>query len=238
MDKNPHHTIQQNLNMIRENIAAAAAKSSRKAEDILLVGVTKTIGPERINALTRLGVRDLGENKAQELLSKQESVKGALRWHFIGHLQTNKVKSVIGKVHLIHSVDSFRLLEEINRRSAEQHIQTDVLLEVNIALEEAKYGIKEADVENFLLNAYKYTNICIKGLMTVAPYVENQEENRVFFRKMRKLFIDISAQTYDNVNMSFLSMGMTGDYTVAIEEGSNIVRIGTGLFGERNYTVS
>lgn len=222
--------IKENLDCIKQKISNAAKKSGRTYEDILLVGVTKTIGEDRIDKLIELGVNDLGENRVQELIKKYETVHGNPNWHLIGHLQTNKVKYVLGKTVLIHSVDSLKLMEEISKRAMNA---VDVLIEINIAGENTKHGLRPDELEPFLCESSKYNNICIKGLMTVAPYTPNPENNRVFFRNMRKLLIDIQKKNIDNVNMQKLSMGMTNDYEVAIEEGANIVRIGTGIFGER-----
>ena len=227
--------IKENLAAIEEKIKKAAEKSGRKREDILLLGVTKTIDTERIGELMALGVTELGENKVQELCEKYEVIGDRAQWHLIGHLQTNKVKYIIDKVKLIHSADSVRLVKEINSRAEKNGKVQDILIEINIGNEESKSGIKKEETFELLDEIAGFKNIFVKGLMTVAPFVEDPEENRDLFKEMFKLFIDIRAKKRDNVSMEFLSMGMTNDYEVAIEEGANIVRIGTGIFGARNY---
>jgi len=227
--------IVQNIAEIRARIAAAAAKSGRMAGDITLVGVTKTIAPPDIAALLAAGVTTLGENKAQELLQKygEPSLQGA-DWHLIGHLQTNKVKSIIGKVSLIHSVDSVRLAAEIDRRAQAVGKSMPILVEINIAEEPSKFGVSPQDAALLIGEICKFRNIMVRGLMCIAPFVENPAENRVFFEKMRKIFIDIRRKNQDNVYMDCLSMGMTNDFEIAIEEGATMVRIGTGIFGRRS----
>ena len=227
-------SIKQNLIDIQENIALAAHKSGRKPEDITLVGVTKTIPTKHIQEALTLGVTHFGENRVQELLPKYEffGEKPPL-WHMIGHLQSNKVKSIIDKVELIHSLDSLRLAEEINKRAAQHNLKADVLIEINIAEEDTKQGVTVENANILLEQMTQLPNICTRGLMCIAPYVENSEQNRIYFEKMHKLFIDIQSRCLHNVDMRFLSMGMTGDYEVAIEEGANIIRVGTGLFGDR-----
>ena len=180
-------------------------------------------------------IRDFGENKVQELCSKMEQLPSDIRWHMIGHLQRNKVKYIVGKVELIHSVDTYRLAEEINIQAKKQNVIVPILVEVNIAHEESKFGISAEDAILLVEEISKLENIRIKGLMTIAPYVENPEDNRLYFRKIKQLSVDITNKNIDNVLMEILSMGMTGDYMVAIEEGATMVRVGTGIFGERNY---
>ena len=221
-----------NLDEINENIARAAQKSGRSFEDITLVAVTKTIPPEQVRQAVALGVTNFGENRVQEFLSKYENVSAG-KWHMIGHLQTNKVKFIVDKVALIHSVDSVRLAEEINKRAKQHNLVSNILLEINIAGEDTKQGVSAESVDFLIEQIYNLPNICIKGLMCVAPYVEQSEQNRSYFEKMQRLYVDIKSREVHNVDMRFLSMGMTGDYQVAIEEGANIVRIGTGLFGRR-----
>ena len=226
--------IADNIKMIEEEKAAAAIRSGRRPEDVLLCAVTKNHTPEEMNEAIDAGVTDIGENRVQEILEKYENVK-KVNWHMIGHLQTNKVKYIIDKVDMIHSVESLRLAEEINKRAAAKNLVMDVLVEVNMADEESKFGVKPEEVEAFLHDLSQLPNIRVRGLMTVAPFVENPEENRVYFRKMRELLVDMNGKKIDNINMDTLSMGMTGDYEVAIEEGATIVRVGTGIFGERFY---
>ncbi len=227
--------IAENLNEIYKNIEAAAKKSGRSADDIILLGVTKTVDCGRIQQLVDLGVKELGENRVQELMSKIDVIKGGVNWHLIGSLQTNKVKYIIGRVKLIHSVDSLKLAAEISKRSLAADLVTDILLELNIAEEESKHGFKAEELSDTIEKLKEFKGIRVKGLMAVAPYVENTENNRPVFKKMRELFIDIKAKNCDNIDMTYLSMGMTNDYVVAIEEGADIVRIGTGIFGKRNY---
>ena len=227
--------LKENLFKIQENIACAAKKSGRKAEDILLVAVTKTIPAEIMQEAFELGCTHFGENRVQELLPKYDYFGeiNSPTWHMIGHLQTNKVRSVIGKVKLIHSVDSLRLAEEINKRSSQKSLVSEILIEINIAGEDTKQGTSPADAIVLTEQIQCMSNIRVKGLMCVAPYVEQQDQNRVWFEKMHKLFIDIEGRKLHNTEMRYLSMGMSGDYEAAIETGANIVRVGTGIFGSR-----
>ena len=226
--------IKKNLDMIRGEIAETAQQCGRSADDVLLVAVSKTRTPEEINVAIDAGVTDIGENKVQEIMDKFDAVK-PVKWHMIGHLQTNKVKYIIDKVDMIHSVESLKLAEEIEKRAAQKDIVMDILIEVNMAAEESKFGVKPEDTEALLREIAKMQHIRVRGLMTVAPFVENQEENREVFRQMRELLVDMNGKKIDNIKMDTLSMGMTGDYEVAIEEGATIVRVGTGIFGERYY---
>jgi pyridoxal phosphate enzyme (YggS family) len=224
--------LELNLAEIQENIERAAQKAGRKAGDITLVGVSKTIPIKRIKEAFDLGLLHFGENRVQELLPKYEAFSTP-SWHMIGHLQTNKVKFIVEKVKLIHSVDSLRLAQEINKRAEQHNIKIDVLIEINIAEEDTKHGVASQNAVFLLEQMQQLPNICTKGLMCVAPYVEIPEQNRKYFEKLNTLFVDISTKKMHNVDMRFLSMGMTGDYQVAVEEGANIVRVGTGLFGNR-----
>lgn len=228
-------SIAENLKAIEDKITASALKSGRKRDDILLLAVSKTIDIPRIKEAVDLGYNELGENKPQEINRKYYEIDG-VRWHQIGHLQTNKVKYIIDKVCLIHSLDSLKLACEIDKRAKMNNIVMDVLVEINIANEQAKHGVAYEEAESLALEVSKLGNVRVKGLMCVAPYVDNPEENRQYFNKMHKLFVDIKVKNYDNIDMEYLSMGMTNDYEVAIEEGSNIVRIGTGIFGARDYS--
>ena len=214
-------SIADNLKEIEEKITKAAEISGRKREDVLLLAVSKTVDVPRIKEAVNLGLVDLGENKPQEINWKYDEIEN-VRWH---------------QICLIHSLDSVKLCEEIQKRAEAKGITMDVLVEINIAGEEAKHGVPPEKAEELVLEASKFKNIRVKGLMTVAPFVENPEENRKYFKEMYKLFIDIKDKNYDNVDMEYLSMGMTNDYEIAIQEGANIVRIGTGLFGARNYAV-
>lgn len=235
-------SIKENLARIQENIASAAQKSGRTPQDITLVAVSKTIPIERIREAFDCGITTFGENRVQELLPKCESLPQA-NWHMIGHLQTNKVKFVTDKVKLIHSVDSLRLAQEINKRTANKPAENkpntspdtslDILIEINIAQEDTKQGVAPENALFLIEQISTLPNICTKGLMCIAPYVEHSEENRLYFEKMYRLFVDIRDRSLHNVDMQYLSMGMTGDYEVAIEEGANIIRVGTGLFGRR-----
>jgi len=226
-------SIAENLSRIKGNIAEAALRSGRNPEDVKLIGVTKTIDVERIRALIDLGVNDLGENRPQELDEKYRYLGGGPRWHMIGHLQTNKVKQIIDKTVLIHSVDSLRLAEEINRRAGEAGLVKDILAEINIASEPSKYGVNPDDTSEFVGKLVNLTNINVRGLMCIAPYVDEPGKNRIYFAKMRQIFIDIKNKYVHNTDILDLSMGMTNDYEIAVEEGATMVRIGTGIFGSR-----
>ncbi len=226
--------IEKNLNYIKQNIKNSALKIGKSEKDITLLGVTKTIDIKRINILKSLGISNFGENKAQELLAKYNEIDNC-NWHFIGNLQTNKVKQIIDKVSLIHSVDTLKLANEINKRAEQINKKIEILIEINIANEPTKNGIRYEEADIFAKNLLLFPNISLKGLMCVAPFVENPQDNRYFFKKMKNLFIDINEKNKHNICMEYLSMGMTNDYPVAIEEGANIIRIGTGIFGKRNY---
>lgn len=228
-------SIRENVAAVEAKIAAAAKRAGRNPEDILLLAVSKTKPVEMIQEAVDCGLTALGENKVQEIMDKFEPMGKGVHWHLIGHLQTNKVKYIIDKVDMIHSVESLRLAQEIDKRAAAAKVIMDILVEVNIAGEESKFGVRPEDTEVFLRELSKFDNIHVRGLMTVAPFVNNPEENRVYFRKMRELLVDMNAKKIDNISMDVLSMGMTGDYEVAIEEGATIVRVGTGIFGERYY---
>lgn len=221
--------IKDNLISVQQRIETACAKSGRKPEDITLLAVTKTVPADRVREIMELGVTTLGENRVQELLTKYDDLPGA-RWHIIGHLQTNKVKSIVGKVELIHSVDSVRLAEEIGKQSVAKGITTNILLEVNVSGEESKFGMNLDFVDEMLDECSKISGICVKGLMTMAPLGAPEEEIRKIFSSLFKKYVDISSKKYDNVSMEYLSMGMSNDFDIAIEEGANIVRVGRGLF--------
>jgi pyridoxal phosphate enzyme (YggS family) len=225
--------LAENLAIVQHNIAQAAERSGRSAADIMLIGVTKTISADTVQQLVDLGVTHLGENRVQEMRDKMLHVSNNAVWHLIGHLQTNKVKDVVGRVALIHSVDSLRLATEISKKAQSIDSSVDILLEINIADELSKYGVSVKEALELAKQINNLPNIALKGLMTVAPYVEKAENSRIYYKKMTEVFIDIQQKIDDNGNMTFLSMGMTNDYTVAIEEGANIVRIGTGIFGSR-----
>ena len=225
--------LRNNLESVRDSIDRAAARAGRNPEDVLLLPVTKTLGADVVEQAWQLGIRQVGENKVQEILSKKEVMGEKMQFHMIGHLQRNKVHQVLDKVCLIHSVDSVRLAEEINREAEKKGLTARILLELNVAREESKYGILEEDLDALLQNLARFQHIRVEGLMTVAPFVENPEENRKIFRRMREIFIDIRQKKVNNIDMQILSMGMTNDYEIDVEEGATIVRVGTGLFGHR-----
>lgn len=227
--------IRDNLKNVEENIISACDKSGRRRNDVKLIAVSKTKPVEMLREAYDLGCRDFGENKVQELIDKYSQLPGDIRWHMIGHLQRNKVKYIVDKVYLIHSVDSLRLAEEISREAVKKNVTVSILIEVNVAGEETKFGTTAQEAVSLVEEIAKLPNIKIKGLMTIAPYVENSEENRLYFAKLRQIYVDIIHKNIDNVFMEELSMGMTGDYKVAIEEGATYVRVGTGIFGERHY---
>ena len=227
--------LKENLANVEKNIEQACKNAGRSRDEVTLIAVSKTKPVEMLQEIYDENIRDFGENKVQELCSKMEQLPSDIRWHMIGHLQRNKVKYIVGKVELIHSVDTYRLAEEINIQAKKQNVIVPILVVVNIAHEESKFGISAEDAILLVEEISKLENIRIKGLMTIAPYVENPEDNRLYFRKIKQLSVDITNKNIDNVFMEILSMGMTGDYMVAIEEGATMVRVGTGIFGERNY---
>ena len=227
--------LKENLANVEKNIEQACKNAGRSRDEVTLIAVSKTKPVEMLQEIYDENIRDFGENKVQELCSKMEQLPSDIRWHMIGHLQRNKVKYIVGKVELIHSVDTYRLAEEINIQAKKQNVIVPILVEVNIAHEESKFGISAEDAILLVEEISKLENIRIKGLMTIAPYVENPEDNRLYFRKIKQLSVDITNKNIDNVSMEILSMGMTGDYEVAIEEGATMVRVGTGIFGARNY---
>lgn len=229
--------IQENIKLVEENIKKACEKVGRDVNEVTLIAVSKTKPYTAIEEALPTGVRDYGENKVQELCDKYEILPKDIKWHMIGHLQRNKVKYLVGKAYLIHSVDSIRLAEQIEKEYAKADEIANILIEVNMAQEESKFGITSEETEQLVREIAKFPHIRIKGLMTIAPYTDNPESNRVYFRNMKKLSVDIENKNIDNVSMSVLSMGMTGDYQVAVEEGATLVRVGTGIFGERNYNI-
>ena len=212
-------------------------KSGRDRNEVTLIAVSKTKPISMIEEAYETGIREFGENKPQELRDKYQELPKDIHWHMIGHLQRNKVKYVVGNASLIHSVESIRLAEAINQEAEKKDIVMPVLVEVNVAEEESKFGITVSDCETFIREIAKLEHISVQGLMTIAPFVENAEDNRKYFAKLRELSVDIAAKNIDNVSMCNLSMGMTGDYQVAIEEGATMVRVGTGIFGHRNYNL-
>ncbi len=228
--------LKENLKRVEDKITASCEHSGRNREDVTLIAVSKTKPVETLQEAYNIGVRVFGENKVQELVEKYETLPKDIHWHMIGHLQRNKVKYIIDKVDLIHSVDSLRLAETIDREAKKHNLTANILIEVNVAGEDSKFGVPPEELENLVDGISHFSNIQVRGLMTIAPFVENAEENRAVFARLRKLSVDIAAKNIDNVNMGLLSMGMTNDYEVAIEEGATIIRVGTGIFGERDYT--
>ena len=228
--------LAENYRRVKENIRKACEITGRKEQDVTLLAVSKTKPVDMLLDVYHAGARDFGENKVQELVDKIPQLPPDVRWHMIGHLQRNKVKYIVGRVYLIHSVDSIRLAEEISREAVKKQTEVNILIEVNVAQEESKFGTTAEETAELVRNIAMLPAIHIKGLMTIAPFVENAEENRTYFQKLRQLAVDIGNKNIDNVSMSILSMGMTGDYTVAVQEGSAIVRVGTGIFGERDYS--
>ena len=223
--------IKNNLEIINEKIKKAALKANRNPQEIKLVAVTKTATIEQIKEAISVGVKIIGENKVQEAKEKYQILSADIEWHLVGHLQTNKVKYAIEIFDFIHSVDSIKLAKEIDRRSLQFGMMTNVLVEVNVSGEETKYGIKPEEVEPFLKEISEFSRTRVRGLMTIAPIAEDKEEVRPYFRKLRELFKEIKSKNIKNVKMDYLSMGMTEDFEVAVEEGANMVRIGRGIFG-------
>lgn len=228
--------VKENLQKVEEKIQAACDRAGRDRSSLELIAVSKTKPAERIREAMDSGIKVFGENKVQELLEKQEIITESLDWHLIGHLQRNKVRQIVGKVKRIHSVDSLRLAAQIQSDFEKQDQTAHILVQVNVAGEESKFGIRPEETEDFLREISQYPNIRVHGLMTIAPFVENPEENRINFRNLHKLLVDINEKNIDNISMHELSMGMTGDYEVAIEEGATYIRVGTGIFGSRQYT--
>jgi len=251
--------IKDNITQIEERILAACARSQRDRSEVTLIAVSKYKPKEMLLAAYECGIRHFGENKVQELVQKYEDLNdpfsGQAHWHLIGHLQRNKVKYIVGKTELIHSVDSLRLAQQIEEEAARMNTVCEVLIEVNIAGEDTKYGVKPEEVAGMVEELLTLPHVRIRGLMTVAPYVENQEKNRKYFKNLRQLYVDIKSKNTDNIGdgnisnndtshsckgleqFNILSMGMTGDFEVAIEEGATMVRVGTGIFGERDYSI-
>ena len=230
--------IQDNYRAVREKINETCKRVGRKPEEVTLIAVSKTKPLSDIEKLIKIDVIEFGENKPQELRDKFDEVSTPVRFHQIGHLQTNKVKYIINKAVLIHSVDSIKLASVIEKEAEKRNIHVNVLIEVNYAGEDTKFGVSKEEVLPLVKEiAEKYRHINIRGLMTIAPFVDDPEENRPIFKGMHELLLDIKSQNIDNVDMSILSMGMTNDYVVAVEEGATMVRVGTAIFGERDYNI-
>lgn len=227
--------VAENLVQVQKNIEESCKKVNRDPGEVTLIAVSKTKPVEMLQEAYAAGARVFGENKVQEIVDKYDQMPSDVQWHMIGHLQRNKVKYLIGKVVLIHSVDSLRLAEQIEHEAAKADIVMPVLIEVNVAEEESKFGTTSEAAMQLVEAVSKLPHIKIRGLMTIAPFTDNPEDNRIYFRKLKQLSVDIKSKNIDNVDMDELSMGMTGDYEVAIEEGATMVRVGTAIFGARNY---
>ncbi|WP_099468132.1 YggS family pyridoxal phosphate-dependent enzyme [Konateibacter massiliensis] len=227
--------IKENLEEVEQRICEACKRAGRDRSEVTLIAVSKTKPISMIEEAMEAGIIEFGENKVQELSDKYEQLPKNLHWHLIGHLQRNKVKYIVDKACLIHSIDSLRLAEAISQEAIKKGVTANILVEVNVAQEESKFGVSVEETLPLIEEISKLSNISVKGLMTIAPFVEESEENREIFNKLKQLSVDIKTKNIDNVSMNVLSMGMTGDYEVAIEEGATLVRVGTGIFGERNY---
>ena len=229
--------LKDNLKNVEERVQEACDRAGRKREEVTMIAVSKTKPIEMLQEIYDENIRDFGENKVQELCDKIEKMPKDIKWHMIGHLQRNKVKYIVGQVALIHSVDSLRLAEQIEHEAAKADTIMNVLIEVNVAGEESKFGTTCNEAIELVRAVAALKHVKIKGLMTIAPFTDNPEDNRIYFKKLKQLSVDIKSKNIDNVDMDELSMGMTGDYEVAIEEGATMVRVGTGIFGKRNYQI-
>lgn len=229
--------ISDNIKAVEERLEKATILRPQGCAKAQLIAVSKTKPVPMLQEAYDTGIRDFGENKVQELVDKIDQMPSDIRWHLIGHLQTNKVKYIVGKTYLIHSVDSVKLAKEIQKEAEKKNCDVDILIEVNVAGEESKFGLSPRDVLSVVRDISVLDRVHIKGLMTIAPYTDDAESNRGYFRQLRDLSVDIDSKNIDNVSMNVLSMGMTGDYEVAAEEGASFVRVGTGIFGERNYAI-
>ena len=226
-----------NYNHVLNQVNAACENVNRNKDEVTLIAVSKTKPGSDIQELYDYGVRDFGENKVQELTSKYEELPKDIRWHLIGHLQTNKVKYIVDKVYMIHSVDSVKLAREIEKEAAKKNVNVNILVQVNVANEDTKFGLDNSEVIKIVEEIATLPHLRIKGLMTIAPFVDDGEENRKYFNELKELSVDIKAKNIDNVCMDMLSMGMSGDFETAIEEGATHVRVGTSIFGVRNYAI-
>ncbi len=234
-EKTSEFVVLENLKVIRDRVAAAAEKGGRSADDVRIMAVTKTVAPELVNVAINNGINLLGENRVQEYLDKRDSYVPNTETHFIGHLQTNKVKYIIDKVSMIQSVDSVKLAKEISKNAVKNNLTMDVLVEINIGDEDSKSGIEADGAEDLIREIAELEAIRVKGIMSIPPICEKKEQSLNYFSRLRQIFVDISAKNIDNVYMEYLSMGMSQDYEAAIEMGANIVRIGSALFGQRQY---
>jgi len=228
--------IKENLDEIRQRIQAVCEKQGRDPGQVTLIAVTKTIDEDVVNQSLVFGITDIGENKVQEIERKYPNIRDGINWHLIGHLQRNKVKYIIDKVAMIHSVDSLRLAEEIDKRAEGVGRVMPVLLQLNVAREETKFGLDMAELYALLEAVSRLKHLRVRGLMTMAPFAEDPEEVRWVFRKMKEIFEAVKLKDFENISMEYLSMGMTNDYEVALEEGANMLRIGTGIYGPRDYS--
>ena len=225
--------VTESLKEVEKKVEEACKRAGRERSEVTLIAVGKTKPVEMLQEIYDTGVRDFGENKVQEMMDKYEVMPKDIHWHMLGHLQRNKVKYLMGKVALIHSVDSLRLAEQIDQEAEKLGITAKILLEVNVAKEESKFGMMPEEVPEMVEQISLLPHLQIEGLMTIAPFVDDPEKNRPVFQKLYQLSVDIKKKNIDNVNMSVLSMGMTGDYQVAVEEGATMIRVGTGIFGAR-----
>lgn len=229
--------INENIKKVQDNITKAAIDAGRNPKEVTLIAVSKTKPVCMLKEAYEAGMRDFGENKVQEIVEKYDQLPQDIRWHLIGHLQTNKVKYIIDKVYMIHSVDSYKLACEISKHAQKHNLTMPILIEVNVANEDTKFGVSPESTEELVKSVSTLPGIIVKGLMTVAPFTENPAENSTYFSTLKQLLVDINAKNIDNVNMDCLSMGMSGDYIVAINEGSTYVRVGTSIFGQRQYMI-
>ena len=228
--------LSENLRGVEKRIEEACKRSNRDPKEVTLIAVSKTKPVEMLQEVYDAGARNFGENKVQEIMDKYDHLPQDIHWHMIGHLQRNKVKYIVDKVQMIHSVDSLRLAETIDKEAKKKNVTVPILIEVNVAEEDSKFGLSLEEVTALAEEISKLSNIRVCGLMTVAPFVEDPEENREVFRSLKKLSVDIAAKNINNVTMSVLSMGMTNDFEVAVEEGATMVRVGTAIFGARDYS--
>ena len=229
--------LKDNLQAVQDNISKACQKAGRDVSEVTLIAVSKTKPLSDLEEILDCGVLEFGENKVQELCDKEQRIKSPVHWHMIGHLQTNKVKYIVDKVTLIHSVDSVKLAKQISKEAEKKNVDVNILIEVNVAQEESKFGITTEETLALIREVATLPRVHIKGLMTIAPFVSDPEDNRMVFRTLKQLSVHIDAEHIENVSMEVLSMGMTNDYMVAIEEGATMVRVGTGIFGARNYNI-
>ena len=230
--------VAENLEQVRKNIELACKEAGRDPKEVTLISVSKTKPVSMLQEAYDAGSRDFGENKVQEIRDKYANISWPVRWHLIGHLQTNKIKYIVDKVALIHAVDSVKLAQAIDKEAVKHNVkEVPILIQVNFAHEDTKFGLDPKDVEDVIKEISKLEYVKIKGLMQIAPFLDDPEDNRKYFRAMKQLSVDIKNKNFDNVDMSILSMGMTNDYEIAVEEGATMIRVGTAIFGERNYNI-